>query len=148
MPPMSTLRTFILAIQSKRTNTTKALDLLLAKNQSGSHPLQPYLQRLQDGDFSGDLPPWAKLALTGAGVTPGPEMDHVDAWPDKDEVRDWVVKAIMENRSIKFFWDLHDGDHEQNQADDPGGNGDIKVTFKSPKHKLHQQGADQISIDV
>ena len=149
MPPMSTLRTFILAIQSKQTNTTKALNLLLEKNPNGPpHPLQPYLDRLKAANFSGVLPAWTKLALTGAGVAPGPEMDHIDSWPNKNQVREWVIKAISENRSIHFSWELHDGNNEENQVQDPANDGNINVTFRSPNHKVHQLGADQISIDV
>ncbi len=148
MPPMSTTRTFIQALQTKRTNTTKALDLLLARNLSGSqHPQHAFLGSLQAADVSGVLPAWVKLGLTGAGITPGAEMDHIDSWPNKDDIRKAAIVAIEGNRSIKFFWDLHDGHDEENQIDD-SGTGDIIITCRTPRRKVRHEGPDSIAVDV
>ena len=82
-----------------------------------------------------------------AGRTIGHELDHVDAWPDKKFFQDAAVKAIRENRSVRFFWDLTDEPNELNVVEIPEV-GDIIFRFHSPRWKLRHVAPDNVAIDV
>ena len=145
MPPMSTVRTFIRALQTRRTQVTTVLDDLMANGPAGGqHPGMGYLNNLQGANFSGALPSWAKNVLIGRGLDPI-ALAHLDNWPGKEAVREEMVKAIGENRSIQFFWELHDGNDEENAI---AAGAVTTITFRSPKWKVRSVGPDNIVVDV
>ena len=156
MPETSSARSFVRAIQTRSTNTTRTLERLFLKNPSGdTHPLtqSPHIDLLtQNGALSsganGALPTWAKNDLVSAGLTAGPEIDHIDDWPadQREEVRSKMVLAIENNLSIRFSWELHDGNDEITDTGELGD--DLSITFRSPKWKVRVVGPDNIVVDV
>lgn len=155
MPPMTRVQVFIDAVRTRRTNTTRGLDVCLANDPGGDqHPLfgTPNHQRLQTaGALSsgpgGTLPWWAKQALAGSGLNIG-EIDHIGHWSaeDRDGVRAATLKAIDTNRAIAFFWDLVDG--EDNVTDINDGGDPIVVTFKSARTKVRFVGVDDVVVEI
>jgi len=155
---MSSARAFVRAIQTRSTNTTRSLEQLFRRNPNteGPHPLasNPNLDLLSEPEAlnsgpNGGLPSWAKAELVQAGLSAGPEVDHLDNWPadQREAVREKLVEAIEENLSIRFFWELHDGYDEETQ-DGQLETGDIVLTFRSPKRKVRVVGPDNIIVDV
>jgi hypothetical protein len=150
MPPVSTAKTFAKALQTRRTHTTEVLEQAFARNPSGPpHPQQGYLNDLQNATFNGPLPSWAKVALVQHSIDPGTELAHIDHWPglQKDAVRELLIKAIQENRSVIFHWELHNGQDEDTDTMDEG-EAPIVITFRSPQWKVRSAGPDSVIVDV
>lgn len=146
MPPGSTLRTFIEAIQTGQTKTTRALDDFF-KNPGG---LAGHLGRndFKNAGAFNVLPGWAKTALMPH--LSALELDHIDSWPNdkKDDVRAKLDQAIHYNRNaVHFFWQPYPGSSEDVEIIDPDQNGDITIIFKSPRSKITQT-ATQVTVDV
>ncbi len=151
MPEMSSAMAFVTALKTRRTNSTKALDVLFAKDPvSETHPqfVNPNFAKLQDvhalsSGLGGTLPPWAKEELLAVGLSL-PEIDHVGQWPvaQRETVREALVKVIEDNKPVEFFWDLHDG-----AVEDTAVSGDT-ITFLSPRANVRVLGPDNIIVDV
>ena len=133
MPEMSTIKKFVAAIQTGRTNTTRALEQLFANpGRHGSNPNFPQLNT--PNALNRPLAAWVQSELRAVGLTE-PEIAHVDGWPDaeKEQVRQALVAAIQANRSVRFLWALHDGTSSENRIDNLNGTGDVVITFRSPR---------------
>jgi hypothetical protein len=152
---MTRVQVFIDSLRTRRTNTTRGLEILLANDPAaGQHPLfgTQNHQRLQaEGALSSGpndtLPWWAKQALARSGLTIG-EIGHIDHWPaaQRERVREAVLKAVNENTGIAFLWDLVDGDENDTDVNDSGG--PIVVTFRSARTKVRFVGVDNVVVDV
>ena len=158
MPPYTTIKTFMDALMTGRTNTTKALDALLQRNLQAD---QEDWARLQQ-PHSLDKPGSAKIP---EGIEPGwwkdylrekvlptlskGELDHIDAWPEeqKEQVRATIVAAKSDSRTVHFFWELHGGKKEDTQIDVPA-HGDITITFRNPRDRLEVSGLTWGDIKV
>jgi hypothetical protein len=160
MPPDTTLRTFIAAVRTRSTKTTKALDNLFA--DPGSHrgtPIEANLNpqnALDTGRGAWGSGGWARGELLGRGLTAA-EVDHLQDWPnpEKRKVRSALVAAIRDDRTVHFFWELHDGTNSETVIDPPNlqGTGPITVTFRSPWAKVSVKGvaagqADDVIVAV
>jgi hypothetical protein len=71
------------------------------------------------------------------------EVAHIDAWPDKANVKDAIVEALKPDhvtpREMEFFWDLNDNpgaNVSKADIDGLGGAGKITVTFLTPRAKV------------
>jgi hypothetical protein len=159
MPDMSSARTFIQAIQTRTTHTTRTLEQKFFASPTGPHPLTslPNFDDLfdlltTDGGLSSGvndaLPSKFKAVLNSWGLAAG-EIHHLDRWPalQRELVRLALVESISSNRTIRFFWDLHNGPDEDTVVIIPGA-GDLTVTFHSPKWKVRVEGPDSIIVDV
>lgn len=130
MPAYSTLRTFINAVRTGRTNITETLDKLMTN--PARHKLNTNeLTLRQEHSLDAPLPDWMRRILKTAGMSDA-EVSHLDIWPDdkKEEVRTVVVQAIDANLPVRFFWELHDGatpDNVISQREDGW-----TVRFRSP----------------
>jgi hypothetical protein len=135
MPPTTSVRTFIRALQTGRTRITNALDDLLSHPNLGDN--QFFDAFSQPGALNGELPQYLRDALIERGLTEE-EVKHMDHWPDaqKELVRAAVVIAINNARPVKFEWELHSGAESNNIIDMPE-EGDVKVVFKSPRAGLN-----------
>jgi hypothetical protein len=146
MPPMTTLRTLVQALQSGQTETTRALDRAFSDlSRWSGHQNRGEFKKA--GAFS-RLPNWAKGEL--GGLQPG-EFDHMDDWPtdQKDGLRATIDKAIEDRRkAVHFFWKLGSGKKEAIEILDPDAAGDITVTFVSPRQSMRVVGDDDVAIDV
>jgi hypothetical protein len=146
MPPGTTLRTFIEAIQTGQTKTTRALDDFF-RNPGGldGHPGRKDFKNA--GAFNA-LPGWATTALQPH--LSALELAHIDSWPNdqKDNVRAKLDQAIHYSRNaVHFFWQPHPGNSEEVEIIDPDQDGDITIIFKSPRNKITQT-ATQVTVDV
>lgn len=134
MPAYSTIKTFVKAIQSGRTNITLTLDKLMA-NPGGYTTNVNFSVMSTSGALNNPMPEWLRGMLIANGMKPE-EADHIDdAWPDaqKELVRQKIESAITSNRPMRFFWELFDGQAPINEFQDPDASGGITVTFKSPR---------------
>ncbi len=149
MPPFSTVRTFVTALQSGQTNITRALDRLLTN--PGRHRTNPNFASFRNRQAANaPLPPWLRGLLRGEGVS-DPEVEHIDAWPDdqKEPVRDKTVEAILGDRRMRFFWELYDGPAPDTLIEDPDPTGGITVRFRSPRSRVRlSEDANEIWVEA
>jgi len=154
MPEYSTIRAFITAVQTRRTKATKVLDALLGN--PSAYQGSSLLQNLRTWDANG-LPGWAREELRKPGLSDSglrvseEELDHIARWPtgEKAKVRDAIVQAVDNNKSIAFFWELYN--HETDSITDVSGAGDaggITVRFLSPRGKIRKSDLAYGSINV
>jgi hypothetical protein len=134
MPPTTSVRTFIRALQTGRTRITAALDDLLS--HSGLADNDFFDAFSQPGALNGDLPDYLREAMMKRGLSEE-EVLHMSHWPDdqKELLRQALVVAINDARTVRFEWELHSGadsDNPIHSAED----GDMKVTFRSPRSQL------------
>lgn len=133
MPPFSTIRTFVKALQTGRTNITESLDRLMTN--PSRHQQHPQFSEITSAQALDTLPAWVRQLLRDHGMT-DPEMDHIDAWPNgqKELVRQKVVAAVQSDRQVHFLWELHDDATPANDIQDPDAAGHITIRFRSPRH--------------
>ena len=141
-PPMTPARQLLRAIRTGKTDATEALDTLF---KDPGH-LQEHLN-FPDLDKEGavdTLQDWATAELRRLGLGM-PHFIHIDDWPrdQKEQVRQALVEAIREERTVTFRWELHDGYAEETRIE-PGGTGDVSVTFRSPERKVR----GEVHVDV
>jgi hypothetical protein len=147
MPIGTTVRTFIEALQSGQTKTTKALDAFF--DNPGRHQNHPNRNDFKIRGAFDRLPTWATNALQ-PNLSPL-ELAHINSWPNdqKDSVREKLDGAIADKRrAVHFFWELGRANAESTNIEDPDEDGDITITFCSPRQKLRQVGPDDITVDV
>jgi hypothetical protein len=143
LPPYCSVRVFIEAINTGRTNVTRALDTLAATRSLAAHADFATLSNegalsSAPGAGSSALPAWAKSHLPGLSAS---ELRHIDAWPDpqKELVRQALVAGIQ-GRNVHFTWELHNGDADETQVEGLEGAGDVTVTFRSPRGRVKMSG--------
>ena len=124
MPPSTTIRHFINALKSGRTNITEALDGLF--NDPAFLATYP---QFATANFDAPLPDWARTALSSRNVS-SDEIDHIDAWPGKEALRQQVLQALQAGAGLQFFWEVHRGADEENVV--AAGAGNTTGTFRSP----------------
>ena len=147
MPPGTTFRTFIEAVQTGETNTTKALDVFF--NNPGRHQNHPNRNDFKTRHAFDKLPQWAKTAL-GSALS-AVELAHVDDWDNaqKDDVRDACDRAIDQRlTAVKFRWGPGTGPADETVITPPDNAGIIWITFKSARKNIRITGADDVTVDV
>jgi hypothetical protein len=147
MPPGTRLRTFIEAIQTGTTRTTRALDVFFT--DPGRHQNHPHRNDFKTPGAFNMLPQWARTGLRAA--LSDLELAHIDSWPDeqKEAVRDAVDKAINDKRrAVHFFWLPSTLAAETTEIIDPDGAGDITIKFFSPRQMIRVVGNDEVTVDV
>jgi hypothetical protein len=152
MPVASSLRELIDAIQTGKTNTTRALDELFG-SQAALSRVNAHQNRtdLDDvGVFSsgpgGNIPPWAERVLQGqdAGLPVNGyalsqvEIQHVNNWPpaNKETLREKLVEALVNLTPLEFRWELYDGADEGIDTTSVPN----RITFRSPKSRAELSG--------
>ncbi len=143
MPPTTSVRTFIQALQSGKTGTTRGLDALFTPPYEG----KPGATDIQEpGALNAPLHGWAVTALINAGLS-GPEIRHMNLWPDdqKEDLRAVLAQAVVDDRGAQFFWGLHDGSEPLTEVDDSGP-GDVIVRFLTPRSLVTQAGDEIESL--
>lgn len=170
MPDITSVDKFVKSLQTGRTDTTKALDLLSQQNLRADAADWDLLQtpRSLDRPTSPNAPRgvavgWWKKYLEQPAQQPPPlpsqalktaELDHIDDWPDeqKEKVRETLVFAQLNKRKIHFFWELYRGEYEAteivNPDPDTGPGADITVTFRTPGSKVTLVGPNNVRVDV
>ena len=145
MPPPTTVQTFIQALRTGETNTTRAFDAIFTPPYAG----RPWLADIRvSGAFNGTtLAGWAVSALQAEGLAQA-QIDHVGTWPDadKERVRAFVVSAIEANRRVRFFWGL--GHRPVPVTETHDETPDWSVWFLTPQSAVRQLAADDIDVQI
>ncbi len=141
MVPMSSLRTFIAALKTGETRTTRALEEVAARRRGAvAEELITALKRR--GALNAPLPAPFRQAIK---KTPLPErfIDRcIDAWPDaqKEQARRALVKAIGDGRRVRFRWGLTAGRGYETQITCVGNR--VTITALSPRSTLRISGGE------
>ena len=155
MPSATGMRTFLRAIRTGKTRTTKALEeLVRARNPALINRLRASPRALNG------LPAWLRAALVNQGAAnpaldlSDEEFNHIRHWPnsEKRKVRNWIDTAIgPPARNVHIRWKLHAGNASDNDVDNLPGPGDITITFRSPESRVRARGGprpDDVTITV
>lgn len=147
MPEMSTIKQFVLAVQTGQTNTTRALTAMFVR--PGHYTGDPNWQAFQQAYALNTLPGWLRTMLKNNNLSDG-EVDHINEWPneEKEQVRQALVEAIQQNRSAVFSWQLYDGSVSANAIEGVGGAREIKIAFKSPRANVRSSALTYGDISV
>lgn len=144
MPPASSIRDFIKALQERKSQIAHKLDAC-AKDANCRNE---QLETIKNWDPATSPPASLVNAL---GLNPK-EVQHIDRWPtgEKQSVKTAVVTAIENNRQVEFFWDVYDGPTSVSKVDNLAGPGDVTVTFLSPRANVRTAGptVGQIEVDI
>ena len=142
MPPMSSLRTFIAALKSGETRTTKALQRAVARRRGAKG--QALIAALK---HKGALNAPLQAPIRGAIGLPDVFIERcIDDWPDvqKEQARRAMVTAINKGQQVRFRWGLKAG---------PGfdatirrGASSVTITALSPRSTLRISGDDEIYV--
>ena len=164
MPPDTTLRTFIEAVKTQETNTTKVLGRIFAN--PGQYQGTPFFNWLNQPDaLSGNaianalaqpvdqpLPQQVRTDLLALSQS---ELNHLDDWDPQDKeqrLRPALVTAISANRPVHFRWQVHPDNVEQSDINPAGaaGQGAITIKFLSPRAnvKLSALNFGDVKVDV
>ena len=130
MPPYTTLRTFIEAISTGKTNITRSLEK--ATNDPARRAALATAIAAKDA-FNHPISREIHDALIQAGMTQ-PEVDHIQRWPDdqKERIRSRLVDVWGQNKSIYFSWEIHSGPEPVTEIT-TDSSGDSFVAFRSPR---------------
>jgi hypothetical protein len=137
---MSTLKTFIEALKSGETRTTKALERLLRRRRSATTQAviaalrQPgALNRRLDASLRSALNP--PLSDTTISIC-------IDNWPDtqKEEARKQIIWAINKGGSVQIRWGLKSGAGYDAKFKRSGNN--VTITALSPRSSLKISGGE------
>jgi hypothetical protein len=157
MPTGTTPRELTRAIETRSTSTTRALKKLFTNAKK--HRATADFNRLRqnnalnavlDANNQRQLPNWARNRLSAESPNLSAlELRHIGEWPDgqKNDIRKALVDAIVNDRAVKFFWELHDvtSEDELTLIENPDSTGGITITFRSPRRNV--QGGD-ITVTV
>jgi hypothetical protein len=132
MPAYSTLRTFIDSLRSGETNITRCLESLLNNPNKRNHNAD----RVRTLDISQPFPAWLREEFLASGMKMK-EVDHIERWPNtgKELVRRELESAITSNGTLRFTWEIFDGDDPETDVyrDGPGA----RIVFRSPRKGVH-----------
>jgi hypothetical protein len=148
MPPYSSLRTFIQALTTGRTNITYVLEQM-ASDPSCRERLGPEVSR--PSSFSHPISSALHQELIQAGMTE-PEVAHMERWPNeqKELVRSQIDAAWKSGGPIHFSWELHDGDDPATELR-RDANQDVRIVFRSPRKGVRitsRLNLGEVMVDV
>lgn len=141
---MASLRTFIAALKTGETRTTKALEEVMGRRRgAAAEDLLAALNRR--GALKAPLQTPLRQAVK---KTPLPEQfieRCIDGWPDaqKERARRALVKAIDDGHRVRFRWGLTAGRGYQTEITRAGNR--VTITALSPRSTLRISG-DEIDV--
>jgi hypothetical protein len=145
MPAYSTLRTFVLAVQTGRTNIVNVLERICAESPADS----PEVLAIQAPGSAQPLPEVIKAAFRSKGMTE-PEVQHIERWPadQKERVRAEIVRAIQAGEALAFSWELFGGESPDAEFRPREGGGRL-IAFRSPRSavRLSRMNYGDISVE-
>ena len=139
MPPMTSLNTFIQALQTGQTKTTKALDHVVAHRRSNAQLLELFRKpRALDAPLQSAL----RSAVLGAPLGNKYIKHCIDGWPDdqKERMRRAVVTAIRYKHAVRFGWGLTSAAAFTTMIHKTPS-GDVEITALTPRAMLSTKGA-------
>jgi hypothetical protein len=145
MAPMSSIRTFINALKTGETRTTRALNRVIAERRSAAADERRAALR-HPGAMAAPLQPPLRDALRSAALPDEMITECIDRWPDdhKERVRRALVKALAEGHRVRFAWGLTDADHLQTEIRTSGRT--VTVSALSPRSSLRVYDEDQVNV--
>jgi hypothetical protein len=146
MAPMSSLRTFIEALRTGETRTTKALDHVVARRH-GAKAAELITLLHKRGALNAPLQDPFRQAVKGAPLPERYIQECIDGWPDaqKEKMRRALVIGIRDHRRIRFAWGLTPEAGFQTEIRHTGA-GALTITALTPRSSLraHEDG----NVDV
>jgi hypothetical protein len=141
---MTKIRTFIDALRTGETRTTKAIDRVLRSRGSSREELESAFRHR--GALKAPLQDPFRGALRDAGLTPRYIERCIDRWPDgqKEDARRAVVSAINAGRGVRFRWGLTESGRFETEIA-TAGRGPITITARSPRSTLRVRG-DEVEV--
>lgn len=144
MPPMSSLRTFVTALRTGETRTTKALDHVFGQRR-GAAAEELFGDASKRGAFNAPLREPFRQALRKAPLPERAIAACIDGWPDtqKEQMRRIVLRAIKNGQRLRFRWGLTDArSFEWRKTTSNAGT--VTITLLSPRSSLRVGGDQQI----
>jgi hypothetical protein len=132
---MSTLRTFITALSTGETRTTKALEEATRQRGAAADELHAALNRR--GALNAPLEDPIRQVIRKTSL-PDRYIDRcIDAWPDaqKERARRAMVKAMRDGNRLRFRWGLTAGPSYETVIKTVGSR--TTITALSPRSSLH-----------
>jgi hypothetical protein len=146
MPAYSTLRTFIDSLRTGETNITHSLESLL----NNPEKRRARAGDVQNLDVSQPFPEWLREEFRNAGMSEK-EINHIESWPNtgKEIVRSELQAAIGTNGTLRFNWEIFDGDHPETAVRSRDG-ANARIVFQSPRTgvQLHHFNFGAIHVDA
>lgn len=147
MPPYSTLKTYLKAVNTGDTNITRVLTILM------HYPSQ---WQGNVGDITVEpLSPFLKDLFSAPGRMKSEEIDHIEnQWPMalKQELQEHVLQAIEAGRPMVFKWGPTRGQVAATDIVSPPSNAPltvpVRVTFRSPAAGIVFSGEEGNDDDV
>ena len=145
MPPTTSIQTFIDALRSKRTKITQHLDTVVAGRMRSLTPAERSALEAPNA-LEGPVDSWPLGDEFADGLT-NPEIAHINHWPppQRERVREALVRALEQDREVRFLWELNDGMRPTTEIRELGDL-PIMITFRTPRALVSV--ADSASGDV
>jgi hypothetical protein len=146
MPPMSSPRTFIAALKTGETRTTKALEEVTGRRQGvKAEALLAALKRRRA--LKSPLAEPLREAIQRKTRLPDRYIDRcIDAWPEKhkEDARKAIVRAFHSGKRLRFRWGLKSGQgFDAVIRDEPD---QITITALSPRSTLRVAKGGEIYV--
>lgn len=152
MPDKSSIQKFITTLKTGKTDITNALDFFFTDSEDINTPGKPtyapgVYDELKKSNILNKISGNAILEnpLLNWGLT-ADHLKHIDNWDDAKKetvVRPKLIKAIENDLTIHFFWQLYPGTKEDIGVQDPNPDeGPISnkktviISFLSPRGKV------------
>jgi len=143
MPPMSSLRTFIAALKTGETRTTKALESLAGRRR-GATATAVIAQVNKANAMNTPLGDPLRSAIRMSPLPENVIATCIDGWPNsqKEKIRVAVARAIREGRRVRFRWGLTPESGFRTEIHD-SGSGTLTITTLTPRSALrtHADGS-------
>ena len=154
MPEQSSVTSFVTAVKTRQTKTTKRLQHLWDNRTA----LPPAAVAAINGFLAGTLSyhpalhPDLKDLLQNQAYGPNRlsenEVYHIELWPRKDKeiVQDALNGAAADSKAVGFFWEVYRGKKSRTDVDDSADPN--RVTFRSPAANVREDGPTTGNIVV
>jgi len=143
---MSSLRTFIAALQTGETRTTKALDLVVARRHG---PKAGALIDLlhKPGALKTPLQGPLRQAVKSAPLPEKYIQVCIDGWPDaqKEKMRCALLIGIRDHRRVRFVWGLTAAPGFHTEIHDTGA-GTVTITALTPRASLRAHADGNVDV--
>lgn len=138
MPSSTTIKQLVLDLRQRKSEIARKFDAC-SKDANCRATIRPLIEAPAWDPSTQPLPTGV---VTAVGLT-AEEAVHINAWPNRALVRDWVVAAITGDRTMEFFWDLNDdvgATASVSDIDDPGSPATIKIAFITRRDQVTKPG--------
>ncbi len=156
MPEQSSVTSFVTAVKTRQTNTTKRLQHLWESRAT----LPPAGQAAITGFLAGTLvhhPLHADLVDLLTNNANGPfalsdgEIAHINEWSSrgKEDVRDALNDAVVDGKVVEFIWETYRGKKSRTEVDDSSASLN-SISFRSPVANVREEGptTGNIVVDI